>query len=257
MASEASTPEGAPADLAIEPALGFERIMRFLATAPMRVEGLITRSSNYTFLVYLEEEDLGALAIYKPRAGETPLWDFPAGTLFQREYAAFLISEALGWRLVPPTVLREGEHGLGVVQLYVDARPQEHYFTLRGRFRRTFQRLAAFDYVINNADRKAGHVLLDSHNQVWAIDHGVCFNEVYKLRTVIWEYAGQPLPDDIAAAIEEVLRQLTRRSALREALRGLLNPREMAALRRRARDLLASRIFPQPGAGRPYPWPLI
>src|SRR5918998_2176509 len=151
-----------------EIAVPVEQVMGLLERGEIELEGLMPDSSNYTFLVRLREGDLQGLAIYKPRRGERPLWDFPRGTLCQREAAAYLVSTALGWNLVPPTVLRDAEpHGVGSLQLFIDADPDVHYFSLRGNFDDAFQRVAAFDVVVNNADRKGGHILLGNDNRIW------------------------------------------------------------------------------------------
>ena len=166
----------------------------------METLGLMPWGSNYTFLMQItnpqtkdlpedDREDL--LAVYKPRRGESPLWDFPNGTLCLREYAAGLVADALGWRIVPPTVLRDGENGFGSVQLFIENDPDQHYFTFKDDpdCRDQLQRICVFDLITNNADRKSGHCLRDMSGHVWAIDHGICFNADYKLRTVIWDFA--------------------------------------------------------------------
>ena len=149
--------------------------------------------SNYTFLTTVSKGGEHLKVIYKPRRGEMPLWDFPGGTLYLREYASYLLSEALGWGYVPPTVIRDGEFGEGSVQLYVEYDRREHYFTLRERFIEDMLRVCAFDVVANNADRKATHTLLGNDGGVWLIDHGITFHAQHKLRTVIWDFAGQPV----------------------------------------------------------------
>ena len=244
-------------DLEHDTQLSIERVMELLARGSVELEGLMPDSSNYTFLVQLSDGDLKGLGIYKPRRGERPLWDFPRGTLCQREAAAYLVSESLGWHLVPPTVLRDVEpHGYGSVQLFVDADPEAHYFSLRGNFDDTFQRIAAFDVIVNNADRKGGHILLGSDGRLWAIDHGITFHAEPKLRTVIWEYAGQRLP---AALIEDISAFCTRLETegdpVEQLLRELLDRQEVDALRRRTERLLRRPIFPHPGSGRSMPWP--
>src|SRR5580698_4821140 len=172
-----------------------ETVARILTDGAMEVHGRIAGSSNATLLVTCRLGDEELLAVYKPHKGERPLWDFPGG-LFRREVAAFALSEALGWGLVPETVLRaEGPFGEGSVQRFVheaqDGEGTEHYFTLRDKpvWHDTLRRLCAFDVVANNADRKSGHVLL-SEGRLWAIDNGLCFNEHDKLRTVIWDFGG-------------------------------------------------------------------
>ena len=216
-------------------------------------------SSNYTFLAQLDDGELQGLGIYKQRRGERPLWDFPRGTLCQREVAAFLVSEALGWHLIPPTVLRDAEpHGFGSVQLFIDADPRAHYFSLQGSFDDTFRQIAVFDVLINNADRKGGHILLSKEGRIWAIDHGITFHAEPKLRTVIWEYAGQLLSKAMIDAIAAFAARLeTPGDALGTSLRDLLDRQELDALRRRAERLLRRPQFPHPGGGRSMPWPPI
>jgi uncharacterized repeat protein (TIGR03843 family) len=221
----------------------------------MRVLGLLPHASNYTFLAEVTDGANTAPAVYKPRRGETPLWDFPDGTLCNREVAAFLLAEALGWPAVPPTVLRDGPHGEGAVQLYVAADPTANYFTLLedGAHRDAFQRIAAFDAVAGNGDRKAGHCLL-ADGGVWAVDHGLCFSVRPTLRTVIWEFAGQEIPDGLVEDLSRT-RSALRGGRLRQELLDLLDRDEVDAAADRAAALMASGCYPQPGPGRSVPWP--
>ena len=228
--------------------------LRLLGEGRLRSLGLLPAASNYTFLVEVSDGGSRALAVYKPRRGEVPLWDFPEGTLCRREVAAYLLSEALGWPPVPPTVLRRGPHGEGSVQLFVQADPRHHFFTLRGRRLDAFLPVAAFDVVANNADRKSGHCLLATDGTIWSIDHGVCFSEEPKLRTVIWDFAGSPLPDWIRDDLRRVTREL-RSGRLRTSLLDLLSEREVDATARRASALARSGTCPFPGGHRSYPWP--
>jgi hypothetical protein len=227
-----------------------------LAEGEMRLIGLLPNASNYTFLAEVHRDDQSGLAVYKPRQGETPLWDFPEGTLCRREVAAYVLARALGWPSVPPTVLRDGPHGQGSVQLYVDADPGQHFFTLRESAPEAFIPFAAFDVMANNADRKGGHCLLDSMGTIWAVDHGVCFSPEPKLRTVIWDFAGDPLPQGLLDDIARVAKDL-RSGSLRVGLLELLSKPEVDATARRAEQLVSSGRFPMPGAGRSYPWPPI
>jgi hypothetical protein len=229
-------------------------VLSLLERGRLEVLGVLPRASNATLLARVRDGSRSVLAVYKPRRGEAPLWDFPHGTLCQREVAAYVLARALGWPNVPPTVLRDGPHGPGSVQLFVPARPEEHFFTLRDRRPDEFRAVAAFDVVANNADRKAGHCLLAPDGRIWAVDHGVCFHEEPKLRTVIWDFAGEPLP---AALVEDVARVALdlRSGPLRDALRGLLTTREVEATARRAEALASSGRFPSPGSHRAYPWP--
>lgn len=221
-------------------------------SSEMEVLGLLPGSSNYTFLAQLPD---GALVVYKPRRGETPLWDFPRGTLCQREAAAYLVSRAAGWNHVPATVLRDGPLGEGAVQLFVEHDPSVTAFDLVSTHPHDLRSIALFDVVANNADRKAGHVLVDREGSLWGIDHGLCFHEEPKLRTVLWHFVGEPLTD----------RELAHLTTLREALAGevaaeleeLLDGAELEALVARVDKVLQAPVFPEPGPGRPVPWPPI
>lgn len=228
-------------------------VRSLLADGELRIIGLLPRASNDTFLSEVTDGTTTVPVVYKPRAGELPLWDFPPGTLCNREVAAFMLAEALGWPAVPPTVLRDGPLGEGSVQLFVRSDPGEHYFTLRERFADEFRRVAAFDVLTGNGDRKGGHCLLAPDGRVWVVDHGLCFASRPWLRTVIWDYAGEALPDDLAGDIGRIVGDL--RGGLGEALVGLLDPEEVGATVERADDLLRAAVFPHPGPGRSHPWP--
>ncbi len=241
-----------------------DEMLPLLQNGRVEIEGLLPWSSNYAFLVRVCDGPREVGAVYKPQRGERPLWDFPQGTLCLREQAAFVISRALGWHLVPPTVLREAQHGLGTVQLYVDHDPARHYFTIEGSaaLRPQLQRIALLDVLINNADRKAGHVLIEETEEtaeparLWGIDHGICFHVDAKLRTVIWEFGGTPIPAALKADLDGVRQQLdTTGDPLRATLAELLSPAEMEALGYRLIRLIDRANFPKPGAGRHYPWP--
>mgnify|MGYP001610944060 CR=1 FL=1 len=212
--------------------------------------------SNDTFLLVLADAANGeGQAVYKPRAGEAPLWDFPAGTLYLREYAAYVVSKALGWPDIPPTVVRDGPHGVGSVQLYIDADPARHYFAFRHRRQPELRRIALFDLLANNADRKGGHCLEGIGGRVWCIDHGLAFHADPKLRTVIWDFCGEPIPEELLADLRTLRPRLTPHGDLAKALEKLLAPDELHALRRRLDRLLESGVYPHPGPGRYTPWP--
>ena len=217
----------------------------------MTLKGRLPRSTNATFLVEVALDGTCALAVYKPERGERPLWDFPPG-LFRRELAAYVLSEALGWGLVPLTVHRDGPYGEGSVQEFVHADFAHHYFTLceDPAHRDRLARICAFDLIANNADRKSGHCLLGPDGRIWAIDNGLCFNVDPKLRTVIWEFAGEPLPD----GVRDDLRRLVTNGAP-AALRELLEARECEAVVTRARRLAKAGRFPSEGSADRYPWP--
>lgn len=225
-----------------------------LATGRVEIVGRIPGSSNATFAVLLTAGPREWFAVYKPEAGERPLWDFEPG-LYKRERAAFLLSEHLGWGLVPPTVVREDAPvGVGSLQWYIEA-DAEHYFTLREgapESESVMRRVALFDYVSNNTDRKSGHVLRDADGRVWAIDHGLCFAAEYKLRTVIWDFAGQPVPGDLLDAVAPLA------DGVPDELAALLSGHEVRALRHRVRRLLEEPLFPADlTGGYGYPWPLV
>lgn len=235
-----------------------DQLLEMLNNGRLEMEGLVPWGSNYTFLVHICHEQGEIDAIYKPGKGERPLWDFEKGTLCLREQAAYLVSEALSWHLVPPTVLRKGPQGRGSLQHFVSHDPQEHYLTFQGQFIDQIQQIALFDVIINNADRKSGHVLLGDDNRLWAIDHGVCFHTDYKLRTVIWEFAGETIPANLAADLTIFQQCLeTADSEMYQQLCNLLTPREIAVLSGRLQRLINRNIFPHPGPGRHYPWPLV
>ncbi len=237
--------------------ISHERVLQVMQNGALDEEyGMLRWSSNYAFLVGIALEDVRLTSVYKPQTGERPLWDFPDGTLCYREYAAFLTSEALGWQIVPPTVLRTGPRGLGSFQFYIDHDPEQHYFTFDEALRPQLQRIALFDALINNADRKGGHCLLDASGHIWGIDHGITFHSGSKLRTVIWDFANQPVPEALLADVTqlEVLLSDTN-SAYRRALDELQAPDEVRAFLRRFRLLLRLGAFPLPGAGPNYPWP--
>lgn len=221
--------------------------------------GLMRWGSNYTFLVNAILDETNVLAVYKPRQGERPLWDFPDETLCNREAASYVVSEALGWFIVPPTFLRQGTRGIGSVQLFIDHNPEEHYFTFdKLRVSKQLERMAAFDAVINNADRKGGHCLIDADEHIWGIDQGLAFNSSYKLRTVIWDYAGKPIPQAILDDLEKLCKRFdddTDKTI--QKLSELLSEREMRMLKVRIERLIDSQIFPLPGSGPNRPWPAV
>jgi len=227
--------------------------LELLARGEITVRGRMPRSSNATYLVEVTGGDVPLLAVYKPGRGERLLWDFPPG-LFRREVAAWELSQALGWGLVPPTVRREGPLGEGSLQEFVRADFAEHYFTLREAeaHRERLLRICAFDLLANNADRKSGHCLLGPAGRVWAIDNALTFHAEPKLRTVIWDFGGEPIP---APLLDDVRR--VQRAGVPAALADLLEPAERQALRQRARALVKAARFPEDDGGYRYPWPLV
>ncbi len=226
-----------------------------LSTGTVEIEGRMPWSSNGTFLVTVADASTTAAAIYKPARYERPLWDFPGG-LYRREVAAYELAQILGWDIVPVTV-EVGESaplGSGSMQLFVDADFEQHYFTLLegGGYRRALRRMALFDVIANNADRKSGHCLLDRSGRIWGIDHGLCFHTELKLRTVIWDFAGEPLDaEDLNTLRRLDLDELERRMS------HLLQADEREALGDRLSSLATEGCFPYPGTSHPYPWPLV
>ena len=220
--------------------------------------GQVTWSSNYTFLTQVRSPQGEIPAIYKPARGERPLWDFPDGSLAARETAAYHTSQALGWNFVPPTVLREdGPAGPGSLQLYIDVDHERHYFSMNEREKGKLRPVALFDILINNADRKGGHVLLDDQDHIWLIDHGVCFHTDYKLRTVIWDFIDETIPDNLIEDLERFIQANSVGSEASTPLNSLLSDEEIQAMILRGKQLIRQRVFPGPGPGRPYPWPLV
>jgi hypothetical protein len=209
--------------------------------------------SNYTFLADVHHEGETVKAVYKPGKGEQPLWDFPDNTLALRETAAYHLSEALGFHIVPITVYRDdGPHGPGSLQQFLEYDIEYHYFNFKDEDKGKLRPVVFFDLLANNADRKGSHVFFeDGTGKLYAIDHGLCFHEEDKLRTVIWDFAGQPIPD-------ELLAPLSSTGSWSSLLESYLTPMEILALRRRADELCRTRVFPHPMQGRRmYPYPPI
>ena len=237
------------------PPMGEVEALDVLARAEIGGSKLIPWGSNYSFAVALELEDHPPqLAIYKPRAGEAPLYDFADGTLYLRETAAYELSRWLGWDMVPPTIVREGPHGLGSVQLYIE--PADESATdpkFWGSQHPEIERLVLFDHVSNNADRKIGHCLRDATGKIWGIDHGLTFNDAPKLRTVLWQYVGEPISPELLVDLE---RMETEQAALREQLAPLLDESELDAMFARASALRERGVYPSlnPRRNVPYGW---
>jgi uncharacterized repeat protein (TIGR03843 family) len=228
-------------------------IVHALEHGDITIIGRMPHSSNATFLVSVQCGETSFQAIYKPLRGERPLWDFEPG-LHRREIAAYLLSQAMGINMVPPTVLREGPLGEGSLQHFIDADVEQHYFTIfeqREDLHDQLRAMCVFDIVANNTDRKAGHCLLGLDDKVWGIDHGVCFAADFKLRTVIWEFGGEPLPDHLRAAIEPLIETIPLNIAT------LLSSDEVSALQERVQWLCEGGAFPIDRSGSRYPWPLV
>lgn len=227
--------------------------LEVLREGELSVVGRMPWSSNATFLVDVGHAAADAQGIYKPHRGERPLWDFPDG-LYQREVASFEMSEFLGWHLVPPTVVRDGPFDIGSLQLFVPNEEEQHYFTLRENpeHRLAFERLCVFDVITNNTDRKSGHCLLGTDGAIYAIDNGLSFHAQFKLRTVLWDFAGDPIPAEIIADVERLLDE-----KVPEPVARYLDAFEIDAVLARARAIVTERCFPVDPSGRRFPWPLV
>ena len=249
----------------MEPAseMDVDQILKVLKTGTVTVKGEFLWGSNYTFLAQVADGDQELPAVYKPTRGERPLWDFPAASLARREVAAFLVSEALDWSLVPPTVYRKkGPLGAGSLQYYIEHDPEYHYFNFTPEDLERLRPVVLFDLLINNADRKGGHVLRGADGHLWLIDHGVCFHIEEKLRTVIWDFVDEDFPDALCSELVQLSQKLApvdgEPSELAASLQAYLSPAEVRALAERADKLVEVGRFPPPDPyRRPFPWPQI
>jgi hypothetical protein len=224
-----------------------------LTNGEIELKGQFTRGNNYTFLVNVCHAGSEILAVYKPTRGEQPLWDFPESSLAGREVSAYLVSQALGFGIVPFTLLRDGPLGPGSLQQYIEHDPNYHYFSFRPAEIQRLRRVVLFDLLINNADRKGSHILVQKRTRkLYLIDHGLCFHVEDKLRTVIWDFSGEPIPVDLRAALDSMHANRDLPSWLAPYLR----PEEVAALVQRAEALLAAGQFPfPPDDRRAFPFP--
>ncbi|MBX7160102.1 MAG: SCO1664 family protein [Acidimicrobiia bacterium] len=228
-----------------------------LTCGHMEVIGRLPRASNATLFVKVTRGDIALPAVYKPRRGERPLWDFRHGTLYRREVAAYVLSEAVGWSLVPPTVERGGEFGVGSVQLFVAEDDERDMLELVDSGDDSLQPIAVLDVLLNNADRKVSHCMFDESGRLWGIDHGLTFHDEPKLRTVLWAWAGERVPaalgHDVAALGDHLAGQDSGAAA---RLAELLDDDEIEALLDRIELLARSGRFPEPDPyGHPVPWP--
>jgi uncharacterized repeat protein (TIGR03843 family) len=220
----------------------------------LEIEGRLVDASNATLYCGVTLEGVTAACVYKPVSGERPLWDFPDGTLAGRELSAYLVSEASGWGLVPPTVMRDGPFGPGMCQLWIDADEQVDLVALARSDHPDLRRMAVLDAVINNADRKGGHLLPTTEGHVYGVDHGVCFSTEDKLRTLLWQWRGYPLTDDAMDVVSRIHVEL--QGALGAGLHEHLTRREVTTTQRRVERLLAAGTHPEPSPDWPaLPWP--
>ncbi len=234
-------------------------VVNVLQNGEITIKGEFVWGSNYTFLAEVCRDRDKLMSVYKPSKGERPLWDFPAASLARREAAAFVVSEALGWRLVPPTVYRkQAPIGPGSLQLFIEHDPELHYFTMDEADKQLLRPVVLFDVLINNADRKGSHLLFDDQHHLWLIDHGICFHAEDKLRTVIWDFAGQAIPEELCADVQRFLHKLQPEELVAKQLQLLLTQREIRALIARTEHVLSVGHFPEPDPDqRSFPWPLI
>lgn len=249
------------ANINITTSIDRKKIIYTLQSGNIEILGQPLAGSNSTLFVSSTWKENQVFAIYKPEKGAQPLWDFPLNTLTKRELAAYLISLLLDWNFVPPTVLRNqnAPYGKGSLQLFIAHNPQINYFNLPIRDELKLQKIALFDIVINNADRKAGHLLYDENGNIWLIDHGLCFHTDFKLRTVIWEFANMPIPDILISDLNKLVEILkTSKLKIANKMRDVLSTAEIYMVISRIERLIESGVFPQPDQNRrPYPWPLI
>ena len=238
--------------------LSFATALAALQKGEIKLQGEFIHGSNYTFLVEAQSEDGASfMAVYKPQEGERILWDFPDNTLAHREVAAYLVSQALGWALIPPTVFRQdGPFGPGSVQLYIDHDPNYHYFNFSEDDFQRLRPVVLFDLLVNNADRKGSHIMFGSDDHLWLIDHGLCFNVEEKLRTVVWDFAGDPVTEDLKADLQRFQQALNPGSPLWESLKQHLASDEIKMLSQRTGILLEMEHLPYPpNDRRAYPYP--
>jgi uncharacterized repeat protein (TIGR03843 family) len=235
--------------------VGLDRALALLRDGDVAIEGRLVDASNATLYCAVTHEDLTTACVYKPIRGERPLWDFPDGTLAYREVAAYAVSAATEWEIVPPTVLRDGPLGPGMVQLWIDVDETVDPADLLRQDHPALRRMAVFDAVVNNADRKGGHLLPVPGGHVYGVDHGVCFAEDPKLRTVLWGWRGRRFVDEELGVLEALRVEIVH-GDLGETLRGLLAPGEVDATLARVEELLRKRRFPHPSPDWPaVPWP--
>jgi len=232
---------------------------QLLREGRIKPRGLMPDCSNYTYLTQVHgPQGMETLAVYKPSPGEMPLDDFPDGTLGKREVAAYLVSDALRWQIVPFTFYRaDGPLGPGSVQQFIVADLSEHYFSLMPTRAEDFRRMAAFDVIVNNADRKSGHCLIDRQDHIWGVDNGLTFHALPKLRTVIWEFAGEEVATNLREDARRLAGQLVAGKGWVNELRTLISAAEIRALVQRARRLADVGRYPEPTSRWAYPWPLV
>ena len=239
--------------------LPFDVVLRLLSFGEITKCTSTETGSNYTFYLNLSDEfGNNCEAEYKPMLGEVPLWDFEPETLYLREYASYLVSEELKWNLIPTTTIRVGPFGIGSVQYKISNLEDENFFTLRDDYPDIMKKICLFDLITNNADRKGSHCIQDNNNNIWSIDHGICFNEEYKLRTVIWDYMNEIIPTELLKDVQDLEHSFNNKNGLKSILNTYLSKREVDAFKKRIKNILKERVYIEPqDERRPYPWPLL
>jgi uncharacterized repeat protein (TIGR03843 family) len=247
-------PAGPAPDAALRPPRDDDEARTLLIEGEIDLEGRMLDASNVTLVGTIRTATLAGECVYKPVAGERPLWDFPDGTLAGREISAHLVSEATGWRIVPPTVLRDGPFGTGMVQLWIDGDESVDLAAFVRRDLPALRRMAVFDAVINNADRKGGHIIPTADGHVYGVDHGICFSVDPKLRTLLWRWAGKPLTAEAVEVLERLTEGLL--GDLGDQLHEHLTRREVRRTQQRVAELLRTGRHPEPSGEWPaLPWP--
>jgi hypothetical protein len=232
------------------------QLCEFMQQAEIESCDWLMAGTNRVFVVRMVLDGREVESIYKPRKGEAPLWDFPDGTLYKREYAAFLLSLEMGWYFVPPTIIRQGPYGIGSIQYKVEIPKGTRGFIDRIVDASVLKKVVLFDYLVNNADRKISHLLKDTDDQLWIVDHGLTFNSVPKLRTVFWDFSGQEIPEKMVADVQTLHGKLIQDVDLQDELIQLLDEEEIKALDFRIRHIIKEAVFPNPTSrwSMPYPW---
>ena len=248
---------GSPAPPSLDPSRHPDICRDLIRSSAVKCDQIL-RGSNYTFLVELTLDGKPfEYGVYKPQRGENPLWDFPIGTLYKRECAAYVLSEALGWHFIPPTVIWDGPYGEGSLQLFIRDSHKTHYFDLRDTDPEQVKPIAVFDLMVNNTDRKGGHCIKDPGGKVWGIDHGLTFSVESKLRTVIWDFGGEKIAQETLASIARELARFYNPEGLAAKLHRLLDSDEIDCLARRMQAVLHDPVFPILRSRWEVPWPLV
>ena len=234
--------------------LELDDVLRLLREGALEVEGRLVDASNATLYCSATLDGVTAAVVYKPVRGERPLWDFPDGTLAGREVSAYLVSQATGWDVVPPTVMRDGPFGPGMCQLWVHVDETVDLAALARSDHPDLRRMAVFDAVVNNADRKGGHIIPTADGHVYGVDHGICFSVDPKLRTLLWRWAGKPLPAEAVEVLQRLADELG--GELGDQLHQHLTRREVRCTQQRVAALLRTGLHPEPSGEWPaLPWP--